>query len=1110
VKFRDKILGVFPHAVRAPLLEFNKYISHIDADFIVFMARKSLRLHDLLLAIGGENTKKQFFSDHIFDQDLRRFKGKRIALIDDTLILGTTLGRVQQNLLNAGALEVSTHVFCVDKVNWCSDLVIPDKIFLEFEPDEMLTFCAAEVQALAICGIPYLSDFPISEPAKFSSPKLAKLQSLFRWEVHTLTTPRQDIENAFTYSYLPRLEVIERYTNVVGDVFIGLIDILKVRVFGRKVENSHWLKFVPIVTLKPVHEDTVDEIFIRALNLFTNLTENNKNNFSKNLSSSISKIQFIQYVLSSILGQIFSEDVREATAKSKALRLDSHEAVRHLGVWLQNEICVIHQELDNGVNKFPLTLNSEPLKIAEAPLPPQIVSTSIKDFDRITNNRYVDERSQMSTARNLLTDMTRIFVEFYRTHELPARNEAKKFGCKIYDVDYLKVPHINRLRYGFAWRVLVERLVGKERSVTDRRASLLSLILDSLIDMGIAVPILVHQEGVLFRAYRHGEDVLFGEQEIALSHDAVVGFLKGADKAEVTRIAMEKLITSLIRVGVARGFMEEINGQSGSQGMARIGYNLHGSVPFFPKGNEYIADDKNSWLSDYMVDRGVFKRNEKGRYTLGKRPEAALRQANANTEANQLGWLIGKLYLAGQFSDKDFIVLASCISPKDTAAALAVETDLIRRWADRELPMILSKIDSEKPDTYKNALRKIVSGYGYTAMNSARLKLIGFKEGKPKVIVQGCEEYLRTLENGDFLAAHWNGCWHSLISTSLLVEQFDRFDSWIDKCSSEIFSSALCVFSIELGLVSAIEKSDSQKHSKTRNKVVSYIEEMTKFVNVGGKQSKLANRLIDACKNEEIIDPSQSIEYGKKEIRARIACSVAITNQCFDVVRDYGKNSPRTNFSQVIWYDIIDSTGQKSGYSGEELKSYRERVSQFKAEINKDIIGLRYEIERNRGLIHPSSGHWESKDDEKYLFLTGRLNQHRLEQIIQAILGRCEVHDVRVRLVAIPADFAGIAAHKYQASSAVEGQEFWEYFSRLGAQLKDIEISSETNPKGSEPLTSFFWIAGELNGKIDLKGSYLWPSQEELNLITNIGDVPLSTRVTGGALKTKEKYRVKS
>src|SRR5664279_2143546 len=108
---RDRILGKFTPDTAKLLIEFSKHIASLDADYVIFMARKALRLYDLLLLAGGPPCNRPVLSNHVLDENLQIFANKKIVLVDDTLILGTTLGKATRKLIEAGAASVTQHVF---------------------------------------------------------------------------------------------------------------------------------------------------------------------------------------------------------------------------------------------------------------------------------------------------------------------------------------------------------------------------------------------------------------------------------------------------------------------------------------------------------------------------------------------------------------------------------------------------------------------------------------------------------------------------------------------------------------------------------------------------------------------------------------------------------------------------------------------------------------------------------------------------------------------------------------------------------------------------------------------------------------------------------------
>jgi hypothetical protein len=67
---RDRILGKFSPDTALLLVEFSKHLSTLDADYIIFMARKALRLFDLLQLAGAPPCKSPVLSNHVLDENL--------------------------------------------------------------------------------------------------------------------------------------------------------------------------------------------------------------------------------------------------------------------------------------------------------------------------------------------------------------------------------------------------------------------------------------------------------------------------------------------------------------------------------------------------------------------------------------------------------------------------------------------------------------------------------------------------------------------------------------------------------------------------------------------------------------------------------------------------------------------------------------------------------------------------------------------------------------------------------------------------------------------------------------------------------------------------------
>jgi len=257
MKLRDIILSQFEPDIASPLIEFGKNLSRIDADMIMFMARKSLCLYDVLLLLGIAPIEKSVVSDRTLDMRLDPFIGKKVALIDDTLILGTTLAKTKRLLETEAKATVMVNVFCADRNSWCRELLQPTSIAIELDHQRLMTFCTAEVRVLSLIPRPYIVDFPLSRPIRIRTGDSQCMLSSVEWLSFKISTKLQERNGVNLFTFFPTDDVLEELTKGFGEQISSLIDIVKVRAFARKQEEVYWTQLVPIVTLKPVNQSDI-------------------------------------------------------------------------------------------------------------------------------------------------------------------------------------------------------------------------------------------------------------------------------------------------------------------------------------------------------------------------------------------------------------------------------------------------------------------------------------------------------------------------------------------------------------------------------------------------------------------------------------------------------------------------------------------------------------------------------------------------------------------------------------------------------------------------------------------------------------------------------------
>ncbi len=1043
-------------------------------------------------------------SSHVLEQDLSKFSGKRVALVDDTLILGSTLGIATRQLRSVGA-QVSSYVLAIDKDNWLPELAQPDRSMMVLEHTAMLTLCANGVEALAVAGIPYLADFPVTRPLKLTRRRLDLFHALQKWIPFPLTSERQAKFGTLTFSILPTDEATDRIETALGPL-ANLTDISKIRAYALAKDGEYWFRFVPITTVKPLPVEKVEGLWEGALD-HAKLVSTARDVLNEHLKAPKAKLRFLQYCASVHLGRVFGEDLRDGVGLKEAPRFDGREAGRLFGPWLVPAIDALHRHEPGSGAK---------LEVAPSRVPEEVEQVSREELLAVVSEKV--ETSPAAGARNVFTDLSRAFTQLYHDHEIPARKEARLLGPAIFDADASIAPHRDRLEYGIAWDTLVDCMLRHEAvRTTPQRSNRLSLLLDVLIDMGIAVPVLCERDGILFRAYRHGEDVLFADQEAALAHDILRGFCESYGRSTIPRLVCEKLLVGLFRVGVSKGFLRVVHGIGGGERVARIGFHLHGALPFVPMDDTIFAENHDSWLSTYLTDQGVIAPAAKGGYLLGTRPEAALPKPSSEAEAHQLGWLIGRLMrdkMAGGeavLDNEALVLLTSCPQSRDAASAVVAERRIFLRWFSDvqrlfgNAPTNARKlrgrdhIDWTSYDSVRAAQRRF-AGPGYQALHSGRLKLCGHAEAAPQAIYARCFEHLQTLPGGAFFAAHWRGDWAPIVNVSN-VDQSERFGMLLSEMELELFNLAIGTFSIELALLSAEAALSSSseveaRYSKACAKVLSFLLALRPRLNPPPEVQKAFEHLHEVAHATRYMPaPARACDFGMKLIEKRRHMVTTLIRRSNDKITDYGALEPRTIYSHSLWYDIIDSTGQKSGLRGDALRAYRDRIRRFKKRVAEDIGALIRAAAQQNGNVYCWNAPLGSADDEKNIFFEGRRALSFLRDASELLLRSAKDLDVHVRMLMINGDFAGEAPHKYSKLPYVEGEAYWEAVSRVKSAIKPLEAALSLHVS-----RSVIWVAQDIIPQVlDTFPHLAWVSRPESHTVTvEIENYPIDVLVCGG------------
>lgn len=1066
---RASILRQFEPDIVPSLIEFGKALSAIDAELFVFMARKSLCLYDVLLLLGVPPIEKPLISDRCLDMDLSAIDGRRVALIDDTVIVGTTLAKTKKYLGEEHQCDVSTHVFCLDRDWAATDLLTPDLVAVELPDSRVMTFCNSEVRALSLIPRPYIVDFPISTPLRIRNREESRVFSGLCWTGYTVSTELQRYHGVGSISFFPGRKVVDDLLSELGQGWADVMNIVKVRTFFRQVEDASWFKAVPIVTLKPLTIGALERGGRRLIDRLSLASGVDLSNLAARCQRPEAWNRLVQYILSVVLGRHFLEDLARGVGTRVDLTYDEVEAGRLFGPWHQSELRGIHEIRTEELRSTA----ADSITIQTSALPDNVLRYGFEPLEKEVSEEREPERPE---TENLVRYLADTFVRLFNERELPARREARRLGLKVLTAPKTEAPNRDRLEVGIPWVSIVQHFCH-QRSIEQSQGltNLLSLALDICNDIGSSVPITCIRDEIVFRAYRHGEDARFTDSELELAFQAVSGMLDGSRREGLPHLALEKLLVLLLKVGTAKGFLEPVYGLTGTDGTARIAFDLMGAVPILRRGPSYQAD-RDIWLSRHLLGRGVLQLAATG-YKLGEAVTGNHVTSDAPDLAYELGNILGLLFSSEQgnreaavvppLDGNGLVLISSLHPPRHAAAALAAELGISRRWYLDDGRALFGDLDWDSQIEVLEGLRLFLQSKATTAIHQSRLKIVNFYRGRHLALISECARYLREVRSAELLARRWEGYWRSMEEVDLQAERRE-FLPLFDEAASVLWELALYLTAIEIALAArGCELSGSQKEleeplARLRRGVTKLEEYNEALRDVGVSEprllSKVSERLSSLVRLAHIEDVSPQLElfeskerrsvarrafdYAVKKLREALPGVAGLEERISLRYDEYGRVVGRSDFRYLVWYDIIDSTGKLAGESGADLEAYRRRVLAYKDWVNAQLREMAFSASRKGAELHSWNGDLSSMNDEKHVFVKGKFARRLAEEIVALLMqGGGSLGDVRVRVHVVPCDFASTRAYRYGREPEVRGERFWEYLSRLRKGAKDLEPS---------------------------------------------------------------------
>jgi adenosylhomocysteine nucleosidase len=688
MSLRKDFLSAFDTAIRAGIIDFGKRLYELSKQpntVMVVMARKALCLYDCMEILGLTHSECPVVSDRVLDFNLNWLQDKKIVLVDDALISGTTLFLTVEKLCKIGIprQNIQVNVLCVNKLWWSGELIIPDPPYLELSDHDTAALCATIIDAISILPRPYDADYPLFRDLRILDDDMSCIYSISGWESDDVTTSLQKNNSVFSVTITPKENMLVALDDDLG-WDISSHSLVKIRLYGRLVSGKRktWMcSLLPIAVLKPLPVPIINELFTSLVSTHPEWADIISASFSfpylNDAQSSDTEIlikhRVISYIIAGRLAQIWLTQVHQETLHNTSIVLDAFN--------------LSYLFPPNLIGAIKSIVYSDKQCFASAS---QISANTIMSDDQSTfNNTYISEEEIVDKLKSL-------FIDLYTNKEIPARQLALKYGIQVFNNDSWK-SIINRLNIGYSFSQLCDKIrvlnpfIDVEKTV--------SIFLDKTIDRGCIVPITCCQDGHAYRAYRHGEDVEFGLEEERLCVLMLKKIQESYGERYIPRTIIEKSLVILIRIGLEKGFFNYWEGTLGDHHSMGIRYSLHGAV--VSSGSEKIYYTSNNYsLVDIMKSHGYLNSGkDNNQWYVSSIPLSGF-HSDRKRNAEQVGMLLGKLLGSDKVSanlirQKDLVILATVLYPKDAVGALAAQINM----ASHDLILWKPRLDSLIPNT---------------------------------------------------------------------------------------------------------------------------------------------------------------------------------------------------------------------------------------------------------------------------------------------------------------------------------------------------------------------------------------------------------------------------
>ncbi|WP_211604812.1 hypothetical protein [Porphyromonas gingivalis] len=938
---KDFFLDQFDSSFRNHIVEFSKRLTEISKkyDVLILLARKAACLGDCFDELQLSSFHCVVTSSRVLDMNLDWLKTKKVAIVDDMLISGTTINNALGKLNRAGVDNVDVYVLSIDE-NWLNkDMVSPIAPYFKMNSEQTSLICSNIVKAISVVPRPYTIDYPLYKNIRIRENDFPDISNSANWIVYESTSSLQAKYNIINLTITLSEISIDSFLRDIGldrRLHRSTDLLLKLRLYALKIKNIYWCQIQPIVILPPIKETELNKLFDKIVVYFDKKSISTWFTSTCREDSLASKLRLIQYVIASRLSLYWYNDI--------ICKVDSN--------------IKFDQDFKNINFVFPPPI-SETIKNISSNEKINFIDDNIR-FEERPN----DEQTRTEDDFDELVALYRLskpFVDLYKKKELKARQLVKDLGRDVYKNSEYKET-VNRLNQGYSVADLKEFLTDTPWYIN--RHKLVSYFLDLYIDKGSVVPITYINNNLIYRAFRHGEDVEFSENEIRLCMSMLEKFSKEYGNEALPHTIVEKLLVLFIRIGIEKGFLSISTNPLSEFNPIGIRYYLHGAIVGSFNECKYKINTGNS-LTNVLEESGYLQRsNFNSPYKVNKTPLSGV-EIKGVSLANQIGLVMGKLLKKPpKISHNELILMVTCPYTIDLVGAMAAEIYFFQNFYHYQKTQFFSSFESNNQNSFENIRKE----KAFTAINSGTWKYISFKEGIPWNTIE--KSYNKLCGEDEISAEVWKSFWPSTgketskdVTNPEVIELTQKLAFWL-------FSTRFHINLIELSLSGGFEE---YCNSPSNKEIQDILRETEKYL--PGLHKRLEVLYNQAIRKYQIntLNKESVYNYSNNYIKENFQKGRQLLSEVDAVANNFGIPDKVAYYENAV---VIDYKNQIVS-RGELNKIFERVINQVRIEAKKDSKTYLFEIPKQYSTIQ--TGIWvcsSGQNSRRWLFaLCSRLVQ---------------------------------------------------------------------------------------------------------------------------------------